>query len=137
MSEPEIEFKDFTLSNTPKRFKINDDIFEAAPEIPLDMLGKLANFAVKDDVSLQDRVSDFYDFFDGVLFPDSAARFRERGSSRDNPIGINHVQKIVPWLMEAYGMRPTQPSSDSGSGSSDGNTSSTDGVSSEESTSQL
>jgi hypothetical protein len=70
------------------------------------------------------------EIFDELLKAESAQLFRACVYTKKT-IGIRRLMKILPWLMEQYGLHPTQPSSDSSSGSSDGvtGTSSADGVS--------
>ena len=48
---------------------------------------------------------------------------------------MRHIKNILPWLMEAYGLRPTEPSDESSTGFADDALSSTDTVSFTESTS--
>jgi hypothetical protein len=75
------------------------------------------------------RASAVYEFFDSIMMPESAAKFRERGQiGVANPIGMRAITEVIPWLMEVYGLRPTQPSDESSDGSEPTDTSSTDGA---------
>jgi hypothetical protein len=140
MAEDIVRFKDFSFSAEPVTFRISPDTFECAPEIPLDSIVELSMLSVSDG----DRKAQFErmkDFLDGILVYESAALFRQRckpGTQEEPnpyPIGMRHVQALLPWFMEVYGLRPTQPSSESEDGSADVDTSLTDGVSVEELTS--
>lgn len=125
MTDP-IRFKDFSLSPEPVRFAIDGDTFACVPEIPLDALGDLAKLGSAASASPDEMMSKMHDLFDGLLLDESAALFRDRCASKVNPIGMRHVMNIIPWLLEVYGMRPIEPSSESGSGSNDDADSSTD-----------
>jgi len=127
-----VRFRDFSLSPEPVTFDIAPDTFECLPEIPLDALADMANLA---STSTDDRSASLrriYDLFDGILLPDSAAKFRARGKRSTeeepnlHPIGMRHIKELLPWLMEVYGLRPTQPSDESSDGSPDEDGSSTD-----------
>ena len=142
MPEDIVRFKDFSLSPEPVTFRIAPDDFECYSEIPLDTLLELAEISATGG----DRKAQFErlkDFFDGIMAPEMAAQFRARckpstkAEPNPHPIGMRHVIDILPWLMEVYGLRPTQQSSDSPDGSDDTSTSSTESSSDEESMSSL
>lgn len=128
-TEPIARFKDFSGSPDPVMFRIHGDEFECIPEIPLDGLAELVQLAEVRDGGPKVMLNKIYEFFDGVMTPDSAALLRKRGKistaeePNTNPIGMRHIQEILPWLMEVYGLRPTQPSDGSldGSGTDDTN----------------
>lgn len=128
------DVKDFTLARTDVRFRIGSDIFYCAPDIPFRMVADIGSMASSDvGTSSYEK---FLIFLRGIMHPDSAARFQERLDSLEEPIGIQQIKALMPWLLEQYGLRPTEPSSESVSGSGDGDMSSTDSVSPMESTSQ-
>ena len=130
----EVEIRDFTLAPRPHKFKIDDDIFEAVPEIPLGDLGQLAKIASL-KMTDEDAIVKILDIFDFLLTEESGVRFRARTTSKKNPIGQRHILPLIPWLLEIYGLRPTQPPSDSLAPSVDeSGTSSTDGAEVAEST---
>jgi hypothetical protein len=116
----EVVIKDFSHSLEPKKFRINDDVFEASPEMPLGMIQDLAKFMVSRDELSGKGLEVLLELFDALLFDASAAKFRERTKDKEKPIGVSHAIEIVPWLLEQYGLRPTQPSSPSSNGSDDG-----------------
>lgn len=129
-----VEIRDFSHSLEPKRFRINDDVFEACPELPLGMIQDLAKFMTSREELATKGMDVLNQLFDALLFDESAARWRARTTNKEKPIGVSHAIEIIPWLLEEYGLRPTQPSSPSQTGSDDGKTgtSSTDGHSLEE-----
>lgn len=139
-----VEIADFTITDVNIRFRVDDDVFEAVPDIPLPLLTQMAGVSQLDQKSLaSDSGTTLMDkmmvVFDGILTEASARRFRERVEDRQRPIGIKTVLKIFPWLLEQYGLRPTTPSAES-SDSSDGqatSTSSTAGAPSEASTTSV
>lgn len=131
MTEPIVRFRDFSGSPEPVTFRVRGDIFECLPEIPLDALVEMTKLTSADGDTGR-MLSMVKEFFDGIMTPDSAARMREcMSKGADNPIGMAAIQDILPWLMEVYGLRPTQPSDESSDGSPTDDTSSTDGVSPE------
>ena len=132
-----VRFRDFSLSEEPVTFRIAPDTFECWPEIPLDTLTELTGLGVHTDDRTQ-QLTKMYDFFDSIMTTESAAVFRRRcrkGTDEDpnpHPVGMRHIRDILPWLMEVYGLRPTQPSDESSDGSAGADGSSTDGVSNTE-----
>ena len=122
-----VRFKDFSMSEEPVTFKIGEDTFLCVPEIPLDSLVELATLGAGASGGAQ--IEKIKDFFDGIMDPDSAAQFRKRCEKKaPKAIGMRHITPLLSWLMEVYGLRPTQPSDESDTGSRDDDTSSTDGV---------
>jgi hypothetical protein len=108
--------KDFTEKHTRLLFRIDDDVFEAAPALP----GKvLAEFVTRYTANA-DGVLGEYNAVVGalslVLFPSSSELFQERLGSLEKPIKLEQASDIILWLLEQYGARPTQPSSPSSDG---------------------
>lgn len=126
-----IGIKDFTLpgGNTPLPFRINDNIFYAVPEIPLDLLTDLASLSSKTMTQIEN-VESLKTLFSIMLTDESAPRFLAGLKNKDDAIGNRHIKPIMEWLLEVYGMRPTRLSDGSVNMSDvDGSTSSTDGAS--------
>lgn len=126
----EVEIRDFTNRDETIKFKIYDYTFEAAPELPLGamtQISKLQNLRETMDENGLEAIVDIMGIF---LLDDSLAQLRTMLNDKRKPFGVRHMQEIVPWLLEEYGLRPTQPSSPSSTGSADGEigTSSMDGV---------
>jgi hypothetical protein len=142
----ESEMQDFS-SYKDVRFRIDHvggeqkgepEYFIGLPELPALMLVEFSGtLADLNEATVKDQPKLFTDIFELILTEESAARFTTRMSSREDPIGINQLNKILPWLMEQYGLRPTTPSSGSSGGSPnpDDGTNSTDTASPAESTS--
>lgn len=113
----DVEVKDFS-NRADVQFRIDDDLFQGVPNIAALQLLEFANLSDQlTDASMADQPKIFKALVDLLLTPDSALRFSERMGDRENPISIIQVQQVIEWLMERYGMRPTQPSGDSSSGS--------------------
>lgn len=120
---------DFSLPARRVRFRIDGDVFEGPRDLPaihaLRFIGKARAWQGADTevaaALLPELLSD-------VLLPESLARFQARLADQDNPIGLPTLPEVVAYLFSEYGMRPTQPSSDSsnGDGPPDDGTSSTD-----------
>lgn len=131
-----VRFKDFTLDRPPIKFAINGENFDAVPALGISLLqqigdvaGKFADESDVDPKNLGEKLQAFIDMCGAILEPESAVRFVNLAPRLDIQ------EQIVPllfWLLEAYGLRPTEVSSDSSTSSPneiDGTTSE-DGVSS-------
>jgi hypothetical protein len=117
--EVDDNIKDFSAPPKKIQFRITPDVFDCVTDLPV---LSLIDFAVLvdqvDTNSLSDHAKDlFIDMFNLVLLDTSAERFVERMRDKNNPISMTQVQEILPWVMEQYGMRPTQPSDNSSDGS--------------------
>lgn len=134
----EVRFKDFTVDVEPIRFKIGDDIFVAPPVLSIavmqDMvsaLGDLKNLDPNEPNRVVNVINGLKSIFAAILSEASAKRFAERIDSKGvDAIGFMQLTEILPWLLESYGLRPTQPSSNLSAGQEDDGTgiASTDGV---------
>lgn len=121
--------RDFSRKRERVQFRIDDDLFEATPAIPGDILTEFAKrYSNVSDASLDQQLNIMKDAIGLVLLPESHARFTKRLSDLENPIELEQVAEVVNWLMEHYGRRPTVPSSHSPTGlpSPESGTSSTD-----------
>jgi hypothetical protein len=107
----EVEIIDFEYSPEPKRFRIAPDVFEACPDLPPSLFSFVAGVGAL-NVKNPEVVERLLEFFDIVLFDESAERFRERVYAKQANIGVLTMIKVIHALLEAYGIRPTQPSSD-------------------------
>lgn len=130
MTDGIARFKDFTGDSDPIQFKIRDEVFTALDDIPLAHFGRLAELG--DDLTNSDAdnaVDRFLTLFSKLLEPESYARFEKavKGESA-TVIGISRVKDIIPWLMEQYGLRPTEAPSGSSTTSEESGESSTDGA---------
>lgn len=135
-----VQIRDFTIKQKSVKFRVDDDIFEAYAILGLPLLQDLVQVSKTiGDMLREQKYDALFDLFDNVLFPDSAKRFRQRATSKGVE-AIDVKRQLMPifyYLMEEYGMRPTQPSSDSLTSSPNGTdgTTSTAGSSPTDSTS--
>jgi hypothetical protein len=115
-------FKDFSKKREPVEFKIDDDLFVAPSILPIPTMQELAEVAesIKTETNNSELFKKVTGIFDAVLTDASAARFRERVASKEEPVDIEQLIDIMLWLLEEYGLRPTQPSSDSSAGAPSG-----------------
>jgi len=124
-----VRFKDFTPdADDPPTFKVHGNTYVCLPDIPLDSLADMSDLNAE-DLSSKDKLAKTIDFLVGCLTEESGHVFREstqRGAP--HPIGVKTLQSLVPWLMEQYGLRPTQESSESSDGSVDDDGNLTGGV---------
>jgi hypothetical protein len=129
-----VDIVDFTLPVKRIRFKIDSDIFEAHAALGLPMMQALIKVTkTLGDLGKDGDYSPIIDVFNELLTAESAPRFAQRitGKGAD---AIDVRRQLIPilyHLLEKYGIRPTQPSSDSSIGlpSGTGGTTSTAGFS--------
>lgn len=108
------EIRDFSKARKDISFRVDDDLFHAARGIPAEVLmGFASKFSSMDtSATVDEQLDAFRSLLDVVLLPDSLKLFNERMRDRNNPIEMDQVEDIVTWLMEQYGLRPTElPSS--------------------------
>lgn len=134
---------DFTPAKRQVRFRIDDDVYEGVRQVPalatLRYAAKVGDLQAKmvEDQFDSSQVELMLDLLRLLLKKESADRLIARLDDADNPVDTQTFVDLVPWLMEQYGLRPTEPSSDSPTGppSPDGGTSSTASTSAGDSTS--
>lgn len=114
-----VSIRDFTIRQKKIQFRVDEDIFDAYAILGLPLLQELVNIS-KGMSKLVDegKYEAVFDVFDKLLYPDSAKRFRERATSLgDDAIDVRkQLMPILHYLLEEYGVRPTEPSSASSTG---------------------
>lgn len=108
------EMKDFTKKRDDVTFRIDDDVFHAARGVPAEVLMDFATqfSGMGLNTPVDEQLKAFRGVFELVLLPESLERFTARMRDRENPIEIDQCEEIITWLMERYGLRPTElPSS--------------------------
>lgn len=126
--------RDFSSPRRSIKFRVDDDVFEAAPDIAAELVLEYAGKAEQLERLEQENVQPdqqrdlVHSLFRMVLFPESADRFIARLSDPTRPIGHRKIAEITQWLFEEYGLRPTGSDSASSTGSEnqDAGTSSTE-----------
>lgn len=109
--------KDFSRKRERLAFRIDDDVFEAATALPGKTLARFATrFTDIERTPFNKQLELFADALGMVLLPESNSRFQKRLDDLENPIELEQASDVIQWLMEAYGLRPTEPSSDSSTG---------------------
>lgn len=121
---------DFSSGRRSIKFRVDDDVFEAAPDIAAELALRYSEQVERLDdqnAGADVQLEAIHALFRMVLFPESAERFVARLSDQRNPIGHEKITRITRWLFEEYGLRPTQSdaASSTGSESQDAGTSST------------
>jgi hypothetical protein len=115
------EIKDFSKSRKRLQFRIDGDVFEAAPAVPAEVMISFAEkFTMADPtkMTVAQQVGIFREVLEIVLLPDSMQRMKSRMSDAANPVDIEQLDQIIQWLFEEYGMRPTTESVSSSNGGS-------------------
>lgn len=133
MTDGIARFKDFTGDGGKIQFAVSGETFTALDDIPLAHVGKLAELGEGMSSGGVDRI---LQVFQALLEKDSFTRFEAAVNGESSTvIGITRVRDIVLWLLEQYGLRPTEASSGSGITSGESGASLTDGASLTETTS--
>jgi hypothetical protein len=110
--------KDFTRVRERVVFTIGPDTFEAAPALPGQTLTEFAlRFSDAAEAATGDKLRIITDALSMVLLPESSALFAKRFADLEQPIELDQASEVLLWLVECYGLRPTQPFSPSASGS--------------------
>lgn len=112
---------DFTPDRDVVRFRIGEDVFQGVPEVPALAALRFAAHADEfdrlmtgdDEPALLKALEELFSL---LLVPESSARLLERMNDPENGIGLDTFNKVLGWVMEQYGMRPTLPSDSSPSG---------------------
>ena len=109
------EIRDFTKKRDDITFRVDDDIFHAARGVPAEVLMDFATqfSGMNLETPVDEQLKAFRGVFELVLLPESLERFNLRMRDRENPIDIGQVEEIITWLMEKYGLRPTELPSNS------------------------
>lgn len=108
------EIRDFTKKRDDVTFRIDDDVFHAARGVPAEVLMDFATqfSGMSLATPVDEQLKAFRGVFELVLLPKSLQRFTARMRDRENPIEIDQCEQVITWLMEQYGLRPTElPSS--------------------------
>jgi hypothetical protein len=115
---------DFSLSLDPHPFTVNADLFHIIPQIPLGLVADVL-VAIKGarQADGSPDIGGMLKIYDILLTDDCTDRFRERMSSKKEPIGHEQLMRITNWALEKYGLRPSEPSAPSAPGSDGGETS--------------
>jgi len=128
--------KDFSAKPRVVEFVIYGEIYRGRPYLPAQTM---VDFTLKveamgDSATGSEGFSTMMDSLQMVLMPDSYRKIRDRmrdpladvpeeAQTSDaelpyKPIELPQLDEILKWLMEEYGMRPTQQPSDSSPGQS-------------------
>jgi hypothetical protein len=131
--------RDFSRKRKRLDFTIDSDTFEAASVLPADVFAQfvtLYNDRVNVD-TIAEQLGLLKQALELALLPESWQRFSARLADKAHPIDDDQMSDVMLWLLEEYGMRPTQPSpsSSDGSASPESGTPSTESTPPEESTS--
>lgn len=118
-----VSIRDFTIKEKRIAFRVDDDVFEAQGLLGIALMQDLVTATKGLSKMIEEKNYDaITELFSKLLYPDSAKRFNERILSLgDDAIDVRRqLIPILYFLLERYGVRPTQPSSDSSTGSPSG-----------------
>lgn len=131
--------RDFSRKRKRLDFTIDGDLFEAAPALPGDVFAEFVTLynTTGDTETYQQQHDLLKQALQLALLDESWQRFTARLQDKKRPIDDDQMSDVVLWLLEEYGMRPTQPSppSSDGPASPESGTSSTENTQPAESTS--
>lgn len=126
-----VNFKDFGKKRKAIYFTNGpEERYDCVPALGLPSMQEISKLA--DGFTIDTAVDHFVAFFNTVLQPESAVRFEAKmREDKKDPIDQDQALAMMYWVLEQYGVRPTQPSSVSSDGSptDDGGTPSEVGVS--------
>jgi len=110
--------KDFSRKRKRLDFTIDSDTFEAAPALPGDVFAEFVTLytSTGDTETYQQQHDLLKQALELALLPESWQRFATRLADKTRPIDDDQMSDVVLWLLEEYGMRPTQPSPSSSDG---------------------
>src|SRR5688500_8832339 len=99
---PEVRFKNFTKKRESVWFQVDEDNFQAMSVLPVPLMQELIGKAtvLQDKKAPPEALGEILEIFATVLVPESAARFKDRLKSVENPIDLTQVMDIMTWLME-------------------------------------
>lgn len=134
---PSVDIQDFSLNRKPIRFQIDGEKFDGVNALSPDVLQALALAAENiagdenDDAldvlkTLPEKLNALVRICNSVLKPESATRFAKLAPTLDLQ---EQIVPLMMWLLEKYGLRPTEVSSGSSQSSQtvSGGTTSMDG----------
>jgi hypothetical protein len=99
-------------------FYIEDELFEAAPGLPVDQGMEFVHLAEQWQVDEPEKAKALArELFSKVLLPESMERFAARLGDMERPVELTQLPEIITWLLERFGFRPTGESPDSSTGS--------------------
>jgi hypothetical protein len=110
------DIKDFSVERKPIKFKIDDDIFEAVPDVAAEVMIRFidqASILENAEAPTNEKMNVIQGMFYMVLKKESADTFVARLNDPDRPISLNTFVEVVQWIMEQYSLRPTEPDSES------------------------
>jgi hypothetical protein len=109
---------DFTRARKRLQFRIDDDLFEAAPVLPGDIYAEFVTRynGTADAETYQQQHDLLKSAIEIALMPESYDRFSARMKDKTNPVDDDQMSDVILWLLEAYGLRPTKPSQPSSDG---------------------
>lgn len=116
---PDEDVPDFSKPRKRVAFKIDNDVFEAPPAIPAMILMDYAKRFNGVNTETEDpdaQMKIMTDLLKVILRPASYERFYSRLSDPEEPIELDQIQTSIEYLMGKYGLRPTQPPSNSAPG---------------------
>jgi len=128
--------KDFSAKPRVVEFTVDQEIYRGRPYLPAQTMVDftLRVEAMGDSATGSEGFETMMESLQMVLMPDSYRKLKDRmkdpladlaegeevpAELPYQPIELPQLNEILEWLMEAYGMRPTQSSSDSSAGSPD------------------
>ncbi len=117
-------------SEDDRTFQLGGETFVALPSVHPDVL------AAYDKIKPETSITETMEVVDEVIIQlidprdDSAGRYTSIRANKTDPLSVDDLLELVKWLMAQQTGRPTGQSSDSGSGLTSTETSSTDDFSS-------
>lgn len=113
-----VQMRDFTKKRKPVQFAYSGVVYRCYPGLAPESLQELLQYA--EGVDASNALTSLDSFFGLVMNADNAALIRAKLRDREDPLELDTAADIMMWVLEQYGLRPTQSSPDSSNGSPTG-----------------
>jgi hypothetical protein len=113
-TDDNIIFMDFSDDRKPIRFAANGKRYDCHEAISIPDTQLIAGLA--SDATEENLLTHLDEFFNIVMDEDNAARIQAHMRDRKSPLTGDQAVRVMKWILEEYGQRPLENSSDSSDG---------------------
>lgn len=113
-----VQMKDFTKKKKVVQFAFDGEVYRCYPGLAPEGLQDLVRFA--DDITAENAMKSLHGFFDVVMNEENARKIQAKLRDKESPLEIDVATDMMLWILEQFGLRPTQSSPDSSTGSPTG-----------------
>ena len=113
-----VRMKDFTKKKKVVQFVFDGEVYRCYPGLAPEGLQELIKYA--DDITPQNALASLDGFFGIVMNEENARKIQLKLRDKESPLEIDVATDMMLWILEEFGLRPTQSSPDSSTGSPTG-----------------